>query len=270
VFVGDEEVVRVHVHTAEPQGLLDAVAELGRLSRVKVEDMAAQHERLLASGSGAGVKTALLAMSPGPGFDRIFGGYGAAVALLGDQIKPSAEDIAKAADALRVADVVVLPNHKNVLLAAQQAAGITQCTLHVVPASNLAQGIAAAVAYKSSALPADNSREMNAVLEEPVCVEVTIASADRVADGVRVQQGQAIVLVDGTLVAATDDTLEALLAGLGKTEPGDGLITVFAGANVKQDPETLRERIEAEFEGAEVEILSGGQQLYPFIASVER
>src|SRR5690606_9627918 len=114
---------------------------------VKVEDMAAQNVRFREGGSGAGVKVAMLAMSRGDGFDAIFESLGAAVSDLGIVEKPPAGQIADAADALRVADVVVLANHRNVLLAAEQAKELSRCTLHIVPTTSLPQGIAAAMAF---------------------------------------------------------------------------------------------------------------------------
>ncbi len=271
VVVGDRELLRVHAHSLRPQALLDAAEKFGRLSRVKVEDMSAQHTRFKATGSGAGVKTGLLAMSRGAGFDQIFESLGAAVSDLGVVEKPPAGQIADAADALHVADVIVLANHKNVLLAAEQARSLARATLHVVPTTSLPQGIAAAIAFDPSEPATLNSGEMLAVARKVRTIEVTTAGATRTSEGIAVQEGEAIVLVDGTLVAASESPESALLAGLEHAGLLEGeLVTVYAGEGVDEQQYTRAATVVREqFPGAEVEVLSGGQPLYPYIASVE-
>lgn len=270
VVVGDESLARVHAHSLEPQLLLDAAETLGKLSRVKVEDMAAQNERLDATGSGAGMKSALLAMSHGEGFDALFRDLGAHVAPLGSIVKASAGEIAAAADALRVADVVLLPNHKNVLLAAQQAVTLAGCTIHIVPAATLAQGVAAAIQFDGKVLPAKNLEEMTEVLPAIKTVEVTVALSDRMADGITVKAGQAIALADGTLVAATQSPLEALVAGLAASGVADAeLVTVYRGEDAADDSAAISIAIAGVAEDAEVEVLDGGQPLYHYIAAIE-
>jgi dihydroxyacetone kinase-like predicted kinase len=234
--------------------------------------MAAQHGRWEATGSGAGVPVAVLALSPGEGFDAIFESLGAHPARLGDIVKPAAGDIAAAANALRVPDVIVLPNHKNVLLAAQQAAQMARCSLSVVPTSSVPQGIAAALAFDPARPLRENLEHMREALEDVVTIEVTTAATDRRAEGLSVKAGDAIGLLNGRLVTRADDPVEALVATLNRAaEDGAGLITLYAGANVSaEDLERARRAIVARFRDATVEALSGGQALYHFIASLER
>jgi DAK2 domain fusion protein YloV len=268
VVVGDETLVRVHAHTPEPRALVSKAESMGRVSRVKIEDMAAQHVRLRETGSGAGTKAALLALSHGKGFDDLFHSIGASTAPMGEIVKPSAGDIARAADALQVADVVVLPNHRNVLLAAQQAASIARSTIHIVPSTSFPEGIAAALAYDSAATPANNVRAMTEAMQDIVTLEVTTAQSNRVADGISVRAGQAIGMLAGSLVAATDDATSALLAGLKVADVGSAaLLTIYAGESA---PALDTGEIEELFPGVEVQVLSGGQQLYQFIASIEQ
>lgn len=271
VVVGDETLARVHVHTTDPQPLLDAAAALGAVSRVKVEDMGAQHERFKASGSGAGARCALLAMSRGDGLDSVFKSLGASVSKLGLVEKPPAGQIADAADALRVADVIVLSNHKNVRLAAEQAVSLAGCTLHLVPTISLPQGIAAAMAFDPADTPAENVKAMSEAAQAVTTIEVTIAAASRTADGVEVKEGEAITLLDGRLVASSGSAREALLAGLrmAEVEPG-ALVTIYGGEDLTpEELEQARAEVEAAFDGAEAQALEGGQPLYPFIASIE-
>ena len=271
VVVGDETLARVHVHCLEPQSLIDAAARFGTVSRVKAEDMGAQHERFKASGSGAGARIAVLAMSRGKGFDAVFESLGATVSDLGLVEKPPAGRIADAADALRITDVIVLSNHKNVRLAAEQAVSLAKCTLHLVPTTSLPQGVAAAMAFDPDESVAANVAAMSEAAKGVSTIEVTIAAASRTADGVDVHEGQAITLLDGRLLAASATTREALMAGLRLAGPSRGsLITIYGGEDTPPaELDAVRAEVEAAFDGVEVEALSGGQPLYPFIASVE-
>ena len=271
VVIGDEHAVRVHAHSAEPEALLAAVGGLGHVFRAKVENMDAQNRRYRESGSGAGAQVAVITLSRGSGFDAIFRSLGAVVGDLGSIEKPPAGEIAAAADALGVPDVIVLPNHKNVVLAAKQAVGLARCTLHVVPTESLPQGIAAVMAFDARESVTSNVSAMARSRDGMHTVEVTTAAAGRTADGITVLKGQAIALVDGRLVAATATPREALLAGLAHTHAdGASLVTIYGGAEIgPAELERIREEVAAAMPGAEVEALAGGQTLYSLIASVE-
>lgn len=271
VVVGDETLARVHAHCLDPDQLIAAAAALGTVSRVKAEDMGAQHERYKASGSGAGTGVAVLAMSRGAGFDAVFESLGVTVSDLGFVEKPPVGQIVEAAESLRVPDVIVLPNHKNVRLAAEQAVSLAQCTIHLVPTASLPQGVAAAMAFDPDEGAATNVAAMEGASREITTIEVTIAAASRTADGVRVSEGEAITLLDGRLIASSGRAEEALLAGLRAAEPSAGsLVTIYGGEGIAaEDLERVRERVAAEFGQVEAEAISGGQPLYPYIASVE-
>lgn len=271
VVVGDEQAARVHVHTPVAQAVIDAAGAFGRVSRIKVEDMGAQNSRFELTGSGAGNRVAVLAVSHGKGFDAIFRSLGAATTSLGEVTKPPAGAIAAAADALRTPDVIVLPNHKNVLLAAQQAAKLSSCTLHVVPTETLPEGIAAAMAFAPAEGATRNVAEMLATGGSLRTVEVTTSAASRHADGVDAREGEAIALVDGRLVVSTPDPVDALIAGLQACGTADeSLITLYAGeATTPAALESARQQVAAAFPDCETDALLGGQPLYSFIASVE-
>jgi len=271
VVVGERGLVRVHAHALEPQALLDAAEALGTLSRIKVEDMSAQNVRYRESGSGAGVKVALLAMSRGAGFDAIFESLGATVSDLGLAEKPPAGQIADAAGDLRVPDVVVLPNHKNVLMAAELAKSMASCTLHVVPTVSLPQGIAAAMAFAPGESAAVNLPAMAGAAARVRTIEVTIAGASRRAEGIDVTAGEAIALLDGDLVATAKSDAEALLSALELTALGKGsLVTLYPGEEVDEAASAaLAQAISEKFPGSDVETVPGGQPLYRYIASIE-
>lgn len=272
LVVGDAAALHVHVHTDDADALLAAIAPLGRLSRTKVDDMGAQHRRFRKTGSGAVSATALLAMSPGPGFDNVFESLGAHIAPMVDVVKPAAGAIARAADALSARTVIFLPNHKNVVMAALQAVSLASCRLVVVPSQSLPQGIAAAVVFDQDRDADEIAEEMEEARSEVVAVEVTVAPADRTADGVTVRAGEAIALINGRLVLTAPTPAEALLRALNRvTEGSGGLVTIYGGAEV--DGAALRktaDQARAMLRDYAVETIAGGQALYPYIASVER
>ncbi len=271
VVVGDASALRVHVHTGAPEALLAAVGAFGTLHRTKIDDMTAQHTRFTASGGGASAKVAVLAMSPGPGFDDLFASLGVATTRLKEVEKPSAQEIAAAANRLGSADVIILTNHANVVMAARQSAAIARCTVTVVETESVPQGLAAALAFTGEASAANAAESMRKAMRAVRTVEVTIAAADRTTAGVDVRSGEAIALVDGRLVASTGSLLEALLAGLDAAgASAAGLVSVYGGARMTEaELAALRMTIEGRYARAAVEVLPGGQELYPYIASVE-
>lgn len=270
VVIGDDDVLRVHVHADDARAPVAVAEQFGAISRLKVDDMGEQASRLAGGEAAATARVAVLALSSGRGFDRAFRDFGAKVAPLGEMVKPSAGDIARAADAMGVPDVIVLPNHENVLLSAQQAVDLTGCDLHVVPSKTLPQGLAALLSYDPEQGIAHNVREMKAGLDGVATVEVTQATADRTADGVDVKAGEFIALAEGRLVASTADALTALVEGARAAAPEDAsLVSVFLGQDANVDEAEISGRLGAELPGAELEIVDGGQALYVFIASIE-
>jgi uncharacterized protein len=186
-------------------------------------------------------------------------------------VKPPAGDIAGAADALGIPDVIVLANHKNVVLAARQAATLARCTLHVVPTETLPQGVAAAIAFDPDATVAENLESMQRAASSIRTVEVTSAGADRSVAGISIRTGDAIAILDGQLVAKGTTFIEAMIEGirLGGAASA-GLVTVYGGSALcDEERAAAAAAVRASFPGVEVEAVAGGQPLYPLVVSVE-
>lgn len=268
VVVGVDGRVRVHLHTEDPDAAVAAGTELGSVTNVKADDMRAQ-AAAFAKGGEERRPLAVLAMSRGAGFDRLFASLGAAVNRMGDIVKPAAGEIARAAERLGADVVVILPNHKNVLLAAQQAVAISRCRLAIVPTRTPANGVAAMVEFDPGGDVEEVIAAMAKASSSVVSVEVTRAAATRTVDGVDVREGDYLVLIDGSARATADNALSALLEGVrqGKRE-GDSLITVFAGEGAVDDAAIVK-ALATTAPGFEVEVVAGGQSLYPYIASIE-
>lgn len=270
VVVGDEQLARIHVHTEDPDGLLDEARQWGKVSRVKVDDMSEQAGRFRTSGTGATDKLAVLALSRGAGFDDVFKSLGAMVADLGETVKPAAGDLARAADELRVPDVIMLPNHKNVLMSAEQAVELATATIHIVPSTTLAGGVAALVAYEPHSPVRENVEAMTEALESVRAVEVTIAAAARTTEGIEVRKGDALVLLDTKLTGTAETQEDALIEGLRQGGAAEAeIVTIYPGADADDDVAGLEERLAEEFPGVEIEVVRGDQSLYGYVASIE-
>lgn len=277
LVVGDEIVAKIHVHTLHPHEIIRIATSAGRISDVVVEDldaMSAQHAAetgiVVTSPPRELLELAVVAVVPGDGLGRIAESLGARVVRGGATMNPSTEQLLTAVKAANARHVVLLPNDKNVILAAEQAAkhaGVV--TVTVLPARNVAQGMAALASWDQGE-PADVAiATMRDAAERAHAIELTTAIRDADVDGRRVGKGQHVALLDGRLVAHADDELSAL-ASAAKTLAGAGLFTLYVGADVDgARREAAADRLRATFPGAEVEVVDGGQPHYPFIVAAE-
>lgn len=271
LVVGDETGVHVHVHTRRPHALIAAAGKHGMLSRVKTEDMDVQHARFCASNGRARAAVGVLAMSPGAGFDSIFRSLGMSVVPLSAMRKPSAGEIAAAAAGLDSGEVIVLPNHPDLLMTARQATGLGADRLRVVPTASIPQGIAAAVAFDPTRAPEANATAMTDASARVGTIEITTASVSRHAEGLRVRRGQSAAFINGRLAAAGAGHDEALMLALQIAGPRDGtLVTLFRGRGVAEaEAQLLCRKVRAALPALELEVQDGGQALYDYIVSME-
>jgi hypothetical protein len=280
LLVGDTGLVRVHVHTAAPDDALAYARALGTVSHEKVDDMERQFEALAArsrdgaSKRGGGI--AVVAIGSGDGIEALFRSLGAAEIVRGGQtMNPSAGDIRAAIEATGARDVIVLPNNKNVILAAQLAAknmpGSQPVRVRVIPTRSIPQGVAALVALNAETPLDDNAASMADALADVRTGEVTLAARATQIHGKTIAEGQPIGLIDGDLVVAESTVADAVRRCVAIMIEGHDapLVTLYAGegedaAAVDAIADTLR----SEF-GVEVEVVAGGQPHYPYLIGVE-
>src|SRR5207237_4821457 len=218
LVVGDESLIKVHVHTLRPDEIVRIGLTAGRIGDVVVEDldaMTAEHERttgiVVAPPSRAPAATVgVVAVVPGEGFAAVARSLGASVVRGGPTMNPSTEELVAAINAANARTVIVLPNDKNVILAAEQAAKVAKAAVRIVRTRNVAQGMAALVAFDPAKDPAEIADEMAEVAERAHGIEVTRAIRDATIDGERVRRGEAMALLDGRVVAHGDDEVTAL------------------------------------------------------------
>jgi len=283
LVVGDERLIKVHVHVHDPGAPISwAISQGAWLNDVVVENMQEQYEQSLAgrlaqdTGEPAAAdEVAVIAVAGGAGLQRLFReDLGAAQVIDGGQtMNPSARDFVAAMEALPRQACILLPNNSNIVLAAQQAARLAQGRdVRVVASKSVPQGINA-MFHRPARLEALDSgvAAMQAALGEVVSAELTTATRDAEIDGLHIRAGQWIGLVDGRLCVAADELEDALCRLVCAALPEEGeLVTLYYGDGLDaQRAEALAAVLEEQLGEVELELVRGDQPLYPFLISLE-
>jgi DAK2 domain fusion protein YloV len=277
LVVGDESVMKVHVHSLQPDKIVAIGMTAGRLGDVVVEDLDAmtkQHEAATGiviepPGRTPAAAVGVVAVVPGAGFATVARSLGATPLRGGASMNPSTEELLGAIREANARHVVVLPNDKNVILAAQAAAKLADVEVTVIPTRTVAQGMAALVAFDATKEATQVAEEMREVAERAHGIEITRASRSTTIDGQDVRAGEAIALLDGRVVSHGEDEA-AVLVDAAKRLTDAELFTLYSGADV--DPSRVQhaaQRLRAACPRAEVEVIDGGQPHYPFIVAAE-
>ena len=278
VVIGDDSLMKVHVHTETPDALLDYARALGDVSRVSVENMDDQRERLAYNQRRQEgmlpvqiIPKPVLAVAWGDGLEELFHREGAAVMVAGDTMNPSVREIMDAVDKVPSEYVIVLPNNGNIIPAARQAADRSDKTVHVVPTSDIPQGVAAILEFLPYRSIQANAAQMEDSIHHVRSAEITRSARTVTLDGVTAQEGQLIGLLDRHLVAAGENLTDTLLAVLRAADMPDAeIVTLYAGAPLSEDEaEQAHAAAQAEFPDIEFERYYGGQPFYHFIISIE-
>lgn len=287
-------VLKVHVHGPDPGPFLSYGASLGHLDDIVVENMTLQTLRrkgafpvpgpdtpsptpdLPAAPVITPVETAaqvsVIAVSPGPGFDEIFRSLGAQEIVPGGQtMNPSTADILAAVERVPQQEALILPNNKNIILAAEQAAQMSPKNVRVVPAQTLPQGVTAMLSFDPEANVEQNYRVMCDACEGVRSGQVTTAISDAHFEGLEVKAGDIIGLTEGELAVRGSEVTQVVLDLLRHMGAEEGeIITLYYGADVSQEEAcALADRVRAAFCEQEVEVIHGGQPHYPYVLSVE-
>lgn len=282
IQVGEGEgMYRMHIHVPiekryEP---IDYIMELGTITKVAMENLVAQMDGREAQTAPklelATVEPgqiAVVAVSPGLGLSRIFASLGVAAIVSGGQtMNPSTKDILEAFENLPTDKVIILPNNKNIILAAQQAKDVTVKNVAIVPSRTIPQGLAAMLAFNPDGDLASVSEKMTNALATVRSGEITEATRSVEIDGVQVEKGQVIALLDGKLVLSAGSVEDACLGVLEKANAAEHeLITLFAGEDLTlAEANRIADLIRAAYPAQEIELQDGGQPHYQFLISIE-
>ncbi len=278
LVVGDGEVIRVHIHTEDPGRALTYAAGLGRLRRVKIQDMSEQFAEFAAersaptpTPSGDVLPVGIVAVACGAGFIALFESMGAVVVSGGQGMNPSTEEILAAVQGCAQNEIIILPNNKNVVLTGQQAAGLSDKKVHVLSTRTVPQGIAALLAARFDAAPARIVADMEEAAGRVRTAELTIAVRDVEIDALRVHKGDMLGLLDGDLIAAAS-AMESVLLDLLARMPAEDyeVATVYLGRDAADESgEEVRTLLAQRYPMLQVEMQRGGQPHYHIVISVE-
>ncbi|HEQ4641672.1 TPA: DAK2 domain-containing protein [Streptococcus pyogenes] len=277
LVVNDDEIVKVHVHTEDPGLVMQEGLKYGSLIKIKVDNMRNQHEAQVqktdVEKNKAEVKDfGLIAVVAGEGLSEIFKAQGVDYVISGGQtMNPSTEDIVKAIEAVNAKQVIILPNNKNIFMAAQSAAEVVDIPAAVVATRTVPQGFTSLLAFDPSKSLEDNVADMSTSLSDVVSGSVTLAVRDTTIDGLEIHENDFLGMVDGKIIVSNPDMEATLKVAFEKMIDEDSeIVTIFVGEEGDQDlAEELAGYLGETYEHVEVEIHQGDQPVYPYLMSVE-
>ena len=288
VCVADDDIVKIHVHTNDPGLAIQKALTYGQLSRMKIDNMREEHqeklikdsEKLAAAQKEAKEKDAgprkpygFISVSVGEGLDEIFKGIGADYLIQGGQtMNPSTEDMLNAIDRVNADTVYILPNNKNIILAAEQAKKLTKDKhVIVIPSRTIPQGITALINFAPDLSAEENEKVMTEEMQRVKTGQITYAVRNTTIDDIEITEGDIMALGDHGILAAGKAIEQTALESMkSMVDEESELITIYYGADVsEEDAETLREKAEDSFGDCEVELHPGGQPIYYYLISVE-
>ncbi len=279
LVVSDMSIVKVHVHTNDPGKALQMALELGELDAIKIDNMLEEHrerqkkqEEMLAQENAKLKEFGIVTVALGEGFTKIFSSLNVDKIVDGGQtMNPSIEEMREAIESTRAQNVYVLPNNTNIILAAQQAAALTEKNVMVLPTKSVPMGIAAAIAFSSDASVEDNLAEMSAAAERVHTASITYAVRDTVFDGREIHENDIMGMLDNRINVLGSDVHDvAIKVVTDMVTDESGLVTIYYGSDIPRErAEKLREDFEERFPDCDIELQNGGQPLYYYLISVE-
>lgn len=287
VCFSDEDLIKVHVHTNHPGEAFEKGLTMGYLSKMKIDNMRLEHHEVLiqdASRIAAMEKLeeeqaekkehktfGFIAVCSGEGLENIFRDLGVDEVVSGGQsMNPSTEDLVKAAEKMDADHIFILPNNKNIILAAEQVGSIlTEQSLFVLPTKTIPQGISALLAFQPEGDFEENKEAMQESFAGVSSGEVTYAVRDTTIDGREIHSGDILFLGDHGLLSSAKDILSTMREAIPKMGEGE-MLSLYYGADVKaEDAENLVSALREEFSDLEIELQNGGQAVYYYIVSLE-
>ena len=278
LVVNDDEIVKVHVHTEDPGLVMQEGLKYGSLVKVKVDNMRNQHEAQVEKEERENSQPteekeyAIIAVVAGEGLSDIFKAQGVDYIISGGQtMNPSTEDFIKAVEHVNARHIIILPNNKNIFMAAQSAAEVIEQSAVVIETRTIPQGLTSLLAFDPSKSIEENHDRMTAALADVVSGSVTTAVRDTTIDGLEIHENDNLGMVDGKIVVSNPDMLTTLNETFSKMLDMDSeIVTIYIGEDGSEDlANELAQDITEKFEDVEVEIHNGGQPVYPYLFSVE-
>ena len=277
LVVNDDEIVKVHVHTEDPGLVMQEGLKYGSLVKVKVDNMRNQHEAQVEKEERQAKPVeekeyAIIAVVAGDGLADIFKAQGVDYIISGGQtMNPSTEDFVKAVEELNARNIIILPNNKNILMAAQSAAEVIDQPAAVVETKTIPQGLTSLLAFDESKSIEENYERMSASLGDVASGSVTTAVRDTTIDGLEIHENDNLGMVDGKIVVSNPDMMDTLEETFAHMLDEDSeIVTIYVGEDGSEElANELAQALAEKYEDVEVEIHQGGQPVYPYLFSVE-
>lgn len=277
LVVNDDEIIKVHVHTEHPGEVMNYGQKFGTLIKIKVDNMREQHDALTHNDQKETVKKeksayGVIAIAAGEGVQELFRSLGVSVIINGGQtMNPSTEDILNAIKEANAEKVIILPNNKNIFMAADQAAEASETPTVVIPSRTVSQGMTSLLAFNEMNDLETNKKEMTNELSNVVSGQITYSIRDTEIDGVKIKKDDYMGIVDGQIKLADKNRKEAAINTLKLMITEDSeIITILLGEDGSQaEAEEISNSIQELYEDIEVDIHEGKQPVYPYLLSVE-
>ncbi|MBS5949611.1 MAG: DAK2 domain-containing protein [Clostridium sp.] len=287
VVVGYEDVIKVHIHTNDPGAVLAKAVQLGELSKIKIDNMREEHREVLLSKEEYKLKDqnveaaveveeakkyAFVAVAMGDGITNIFKDLGVDYVIEGGQtMNPSTQDIMECIANLNAENIFVLPNNKNIIMSANQAAEISDKNVIVIPTTSIPQGITCVTMFNPENEVAENEEALKEAMEMVKTGSVTYAVRDTEMDGIEIKEGNMLGLVEGKIkkvgeshCKVAEEVLEEMI------DEDSELITIFYGSDIsEEEAESFTEKLEEKYPDLDVQCYEGAQPLYYFLLAVE-
>ena len=280
IVIDEDDIVKVHIHTNHPGYVLEQAVKLGEMVNIKIENMREQHTDIVGGAMSKDEEkpltehreTAVVSVANGDGLIALFTELGVTNIIHGGQtMNPSTEDILNAIEEANADNVFILPNNKNIVLAAQQAAEIAECNAVVIESKTIPQGICAMMEFSPTASAEENTENMTEALANVVSGNVTHAVKDTEIDGIEIHEGDIIGVSGGHIVSDAKDIKSATIDLAKKIANEDSeIITLYYGeGETEETAQEIADEIEEIFPDADIMVANGGQSVYYYIVSVE-
>ena len=277
LVIEDEEIVKVHIHTNHPGYVIEQALKLGELTNLKIDNMKYQHEEKIGTDAEKVEpiemkKYGFVAVSAGDGLDAVFADVGADKIVSGGQtMNPSTEDLLNAVQETPAETVFILPNNKNIILAAEQVNELTDRNVIVIPTKNIPQGISAMLAFDEDMDEEENTDTMIEAMGLVKCGQITFAARDSVVDDLEIHKDDIMGMIGSSIEALGHDINEVAVELIDKmVDDESGVISIYYGAEAEREAaEKLEEVLAEKYEDLDVSLIYGGQPVYYYFIAVE-
>lgn len=276
LVIDDDEIVKVHIHTNHPGFVIEQALKLGELTNLKIDNMKYQHNEIIGSEikpeQEPPKKYGFVAVCSGSGMDELFRSLECDMIVEGGQtMNPSTQELLDAAQSVNAENIFILPNNKNIIMAAEQVDGLTDKNVIVIPTRSMPQGITALASFDEGCEPDENAALMTECAEMVKCGQITYAARDSEADGLDISEGDVMGVIEGKVAVCNKDAETVFFATADLLIDDDcGVVSVYYGIDSdKDEAERLTEKLKKQYPDLDVNLNYGGQSVYFYIISAE-